>query len=183
MTRTAAACLVAALALAGCGGDDSDDGGDSGMQLESAAFEDGGQMPSRFTCDGEGRSPPLEWSGVPEEAKDLAVIVEDADVPVSAFVHWTVWHLPFADGGSGRVLEDDVAPEMVEGLTDLGQNGWFPPCPPAEDGDHRFVFTLHALDRVIDLPRKTTTPSLVRAAIVASSIAEAKLEVTYGPDE
>ena len=172
--RSAAACIAAALLVAGCG----DSGGSSEMRLVSPAFEDGDQLPSRFTCDGEGSSPPIGWSGVPEDAQDLALIVEDADVPVSAFVHWTAWSLPFADGGEGALPEGELAPGADEGISDLGSPGWAPPCPPEEDGAHRYVFTLHALEAPLDLP-KDATAAAVRSALVADSIAEAKLEATY----
>jgi Raf kinase inhibitor-like YbhB/YbcL family protein len=180
MRRAAAA--LALLALAGCGGDDSDRSPPrpalTQLTLESPAFAEGGRLPKRFTCDGRGASPPLRWSGVPDGTQDLALLVEDPDVPVSAFLHWAMWKLPFEPDGGGRVLEDNVAPEVDQGLSDAGARGWEPACPP--DGRHRYVFRLFALERGLDLP-KGAPGANVRAAIAATGVLEeARLEVTYG---
>jgi len=107
MRRAAVAALL--VALAGCGGDDDAEdvtttSAPDRIQLESPAFTDGGKLPARFTCDGEGISPPLRWSGVPDTAKDLVLVAEDPDVPTGAFTHWTVWKLPFQPDGQGRIL-------------------------------------------------------------------------------
>ena len=46
------------------------------MKLSSPAFAEGELIPSKYTCDGENVSPPLEWEGVPEQAKSLALITD-----------------------------------------------------------------------------------------------------------
>jgi Raf kinase inhibitor-like YbhB/YbcL family protein len=185
MRRAATAALV--VALAGCGG-----GGDSDesaappppassqkIHLTSPAFRNGDELPEQFTCDGDGISPPLRWSGVPDKARDLALLVEDPDVPVGAFTHWTLWKLPFQPDGSGRVLEGNVAPGMQQGQNDSGDVGWGPACPPEGDGPHHYVFTLHALTRPLDLTDGATATE-VRAALTATgSIASGRLEATY----
>jgi Raf kinase inhibitor-like YbhB/YbcL family protein len=178
MRRAAAA--VALLALAGCGGDDGDPGPapPAGLTLESPAFRDGGALPGRFACDGAGKSPPLRWSGVPDDAQDLALVVDDRDVPVGAFTHWTAWRLPFEPDGSGRVLEGNVPPEMAQGQNDAGSRGWAPVCPPDGDGAHTYVFTLYALDRPAEL-HPGASPAQVRAALTASALAQGRLEATY----
>ena len=38
------------------------------MTVSSPAFREGRPIPARFTCDGDGQSPPLDWHGVPAEA-------------------------------------------------------------------------------------------------------------------
>ena len=176
MRRAAAA--VALLALAGCGDGDERPAPGAPLTLESPAFRDGGTLPKRFTCDGAGKSPPLRWSGVPDEARDLALVVDDRDVPVGAFTHWTAWKLPFEPDGSGRVPEAHVPPEMVQGSGDAGDRGWSPACPPEGDGAHTYVFTLYALDRPAELSAGAS-PLQVRTAVTASAVAEERLEVTY----
>jgi len=66
------------------------------LKLTSTALAHRGQIPSKYTCDGEDISPPLAWSGVPAEAKSLVLIVDDPDAPDPAapkmtWVHWVLF--------------------------------------------------------------------------------------------
>ncbi|MCK4349504.1 MAG: YbhB/YbcL family Raf kinase inhibitor-like protein, partial [Candidatus Krumholzibacteria bacterium] len=60
------------------------------VELTSPVFEDGGTIPSKYTCDGADVSPPLEWSNVPEDTKSLALICDDPDAPMGTWVHWVL---------------------------------------------------------------------------------------------
>ena len=64
------------------------------IKLKSSAFDEGGMIPAKYTCDGEDISPPLAWSGVPESAKSLALISDDPDAPVGTWVHWVLYNVP-----------------------------------------------------------------------------------------
>jgi phosphatidylethanolamine-binding protein (PEBP) family uncharacterized protein len=85
--------------------------------LQSSAFDHGGPIPRRHSCEGEDLSPPLSWSGVPEDTRSLALVVDDPDAPAGTFTHWLGWALdPDADG----LDEGEAAP--VEGRNDFGTN-------------------------------------------------------------
>lgn len=120
-----------------------------GIELKSSAFEDGGTIPARYAKDGENVFPPLEWSGVPAQTRELALLVEDPDAPSGRFVHWIVIGLPpMLDR-----LETGQLPEpAVEACNDFGERGYGGPQPPEGDPPHRYVFTLLALDETVDLP-------------------------------
>ena len=65
----------------------------------SSAFEEGGAIPKKYTCEGQDVSPPLAWSGVPQGTKSLALIVDDPDAPdpkapMMTWVHWVLYNLP-----------------------------------------------------------------------------------------
>jgi phosphatidylethanolamine-binding protein (PEBP) family uncharacterized protein len=60
------------------------------IELKSPAFSEGDEVPTQFTCDGENISPPLGWSGVPEEAAELRVSLTDPDASRGPFTHWLV---------------------------------------------------------------------------------------------
>jgi Raf kinase inhibitor-like YbhB/YbcL family protein len=115
------------------------------MKITSSAFQEGGNIPSKFTCDGSDTSPPLQITGVPSEAKSLVLIADDPDAPSGLFTHWLVWNIPpqtnsIAEGG---------APKGVHGTNDFGKSGYKGPCPPP--GTHRYSFKIFALDRELDL--------------------------------
>jgi len=115
--------------------------------LDSPAFAHGRALPARFTADGEGISPPLRWSNLPDDTRSLILIVEDADSPTpSPLVHAIATGIPITKAG---LFEGELAPH--EGGPVIGKNSylkpaWLPPDPPPGHGTHRYVFQLFALD-------------------------------------
>ncbi len=142
-----------------------------GMKITSAAFKEGGAIPSKYTCDGDDSSPPLIISDVPKNAKTLALISDDPDAPMGTWVHWVVWNIP-AD--TKEIAEGEAPGE--EGTTDFGRTGYGGPCPPS--GTHRYFFKLYALDTELNLPGSTTKKQL-ESAMKGHVVAEAKLIGTY----
>ncbi len=135
------------------------------MQIGSSVFENGGGIPRRYTCDGEDRSPPLHWSGVPTQARSLVLIVDDPDAPDPAaprmtWVHWVLFNLPpDSDGLPEAVPSSALPPGTVEGINDWKRTGYGGPCPPI--GRHRYYFKLYALDSVLPVNRPLTKPQLL----------------------
>jgi Raf kinase inhibitor-like YbhB/YbcL family protein len=144
--------------------------------LRSPAFVHEGEIPRKYTCDGADVSPPLEWSGVPAEARSLALIVEDPDAPDPAapqtiWVHWILYNLPPDSRGLPEAVPvAALPPGTLEGLNDWNRPGYGGPCPPI--GRHRYFFRLFALSEVLpdlDFPRKddleqTMAPYLIEIA-------------------
>jgi Raf kinase inhibitor-like YbhB/YbcL family protein len=118
----------------------------AGLEITSGAFDDGGAIPRRQSCEGENLSPELAWAGVPEAARSLALIVDDPDAPVGTFTHWLAWGIVPGTGGLG---EGEAAPR--EGRNGFGTVGYAGPCPPPGHGRHRYYFRLHALDSDVEL--------------------------------
>lgn len=133
------------------------------MELKSQAFQAGETIPSKYTCDGQDISPPLNWSDPPTGTIGFALISDDPDAPVGTFVHWVMWNIP----ASTRALEEDLPKTASlsngtkQGTTDFRRIGYGGPCPPS--GTHRYFFKLYALDTTLDLPTSATKKDLVKA--------------------
>ena len=111
------------------------------MQIISPAFLNNQNIPSKYTCDGEGINPPLEFKEIPPNAQSLVLIVDDPDAPNGTWVHWTLWNI---DSITTSIAENSVPPKAIAGQTSSGQNIYGGPCPPS--GTHRYFFKLYALD-------------------------------------
>ncbi len=150
------------------------------LVIRSTAFEDGGEIPTVYACEGEDISPPLTITGVPQGAKSMVLIMDDPDAPDPAapkmvWVHWLVYNLP-ADTTS--------LPEVVANLpqgTEVGLNDWQradygSPCPPI--GRHRYFFKLYALDTLLTNLKQPNKVALLRA-LQGHVMAAAELMGTY----
>ena len=152
------------------------------IALTSAAFQDGGAIPAKYTQDGEKLSPPLAWTGVPQGAAGVVLLIEDPDAPSpSPLVHAIAWALPGADGelAEGALKSKGSA---GEGLS-LGRNAflgaaYLPPDPPPGHGPHRYVFQVYALDTSPDL-HGTPIRTQVTHAMKGHVIGRGRLIGTY----
>lgn len=135
------------------------------IELESVAFVDGAQIPKRFTADGEGTSPPLQWTGVPNDTRSLALIVEDADSPSwKPLVHAIATNIPpDCDGLDTGALKQHEGAFPTLGKNSFLKAGWMPPDPPPGHGPHRYVFQLFALDWVPELAERPGRSALIEA--------------------
>jgi Raf kinase inhibitor-like YbhB/YbcL family protein len=145
------------------------------LRLESEAFSEGGTIPKTYTCEGEDLSPPLAWTGVPEGAKSLVLIVDDPDAPdpkapKMTWVHWVLFNLPPETGGLAQGVKALPA-GTKSGINDWKRPGYGGPCPPI--GRHRYFFKLYALDTALtglSHPNKAAVEAAMRDHILAQSV-------------
>jgi Raf kinase inhibitor-like YbhB/YbcL family protein len=151
------------------------------LTLTSPAFKPGGQIPSRYTCEGDDVSPPLAWDGVPQGTKSLALIIDDPDAPDPkaprlVWVHWVVFNLPPEARGLGENAATEGLPQgAAVGPNDFKRSSYGGPCPPI--GRHRYFHKLYALDTT--LPLKSPTKAALEAAMDGHILAKAELIGTY----
>jgi Raf kinase inhibitor-like YbhB/YbcL family protein len=146
------------------------------MLLTSPSFENGGMIPSKFTCDGGEINPELQIQNIPPGTQSLALIVEDPDAPTpGGFVHWLVWNI---DPSLPYIKEESVPPGAIEGTNSANEIGYMAPCPPAGHGAHQYHFGLYALDAVLTLSHSTTVREL-RAEIERHLIDHTELIGSY----
>ncbi|RWZ79605.1 MAG: YbhB/YbcL family Raf kinase inhibitor-like protein [Candidatus Chaera renei] len=142
------------------------------MKLLSPAFADGQAIPARYSCEGADVNPALIIENVPAGTQSLALIMDDPDAPSGTFTHWAMFNL---DPATSLIAENNP-PKAARGQNSAEEPGYIGPCPPS--GRHRYIFTVYALDRALDLPDGVTADRL-RSAMADRTIEQARLTGTY----
>ena len=172
--------VLALLLATSCGGGDTVTGpapkAPELMRLRSPAFAAGGAIPSRFTCDGAGTSPPLTWTKPPAATREVALLMEDPDAPSGTFVHWTVYGLAPTTASIGEGAPPTGA---EQGQNSFGKRGYSGPCPPKGDKPHRYVFSLYALRSTATLDNGAPPGDVRKAIAKAEPLARGRLIGTF----
>ena len=135
-----------------------------------SSFKNGELIPSQHAysqCGGDNISPELTWHGAPENTQSFAVICRDPDARGGDFVHWGIFNIP----GTARSVEQSVPHgrkifgDWYQVSNDYGKDhkGYDGPCPPKKTGTHRYIFTVYALDKMLDPDQINTVPELEHA--------------------
>lgn len=152
------------------------------MQITSSAFQEGEEIPRKYTGEGADLSPPLKLEDVPDGAATLALIVDDPDAPSKTWVHWLIWNIP----ADRKAIPEDVPREeevavlggAQQGINDFDEIGYGGPMPPTGHGTHHYRFTLHALSEDLELEPGSDRAAL-EDAMDGKSMAVARLTGTY----
>src|SRR5437899_4245075 len=147
--------------------------GGAKMKITSSAFQEGSDIPSKFSRDGGNVNPPLRFEGTPPNAKSLVLIVDDPDAPVGLFTHWLVWNI---DPKTTQIAENSVPKGAVQGTNDFPGQRYDGPQPPS--GTHRYYFKIFAFDRMLDLKAGAKRRE-VDAAMKGHVIAQGELMGRY----
>jgi Raf kinase inhibitor-like YbhB/YbcL family protein len=181
----AAAIGVLGLVSTGCGDDDSDSGSadkladnevDHDLKITSTAFGEGEAIASQYTCDGANTQPQLAWEGVPDGAKELAVVVDDPDAGGGTFVHWVLFGL---DPSVTSLPEGGPLPDGArQAKNGAGNPEWMGPCPPPADDAHHYRFTVYALSEKLDADDGTDAAGVLND-ITDTALARGTLTATF----
>jgi Raf kinase inhibitor-like YbhB/YbcL family protein len=149
------------------------------LTLQSTDFAHGSSIPRLHTCEGKDVSPALQFGGVPQGAKSLALVAHDPDAPDPAapkmdYVHWVLYNIP--PGCKGIEQGGEAPAGSLPGLNDWKKSGYGGPCPPI--GRHRYFFVLYALDTILDDLGLPTRQRLERA-MAGHLLGKAELMGTY----
>lgn len=139
------------------------------LRLTSQAFVHDADLPDEQLGEDEGVSPPLEWSGVPEGTKEIAVVCEDPDADAGVVTHWVVYGIPPGEtslpGALPRQAYIESPFELCQGLNEYDEVGYSGPAADLDRGPHRIFFRIFALDvELLDLPPGATRTELRQAA-------------------
>jgi Raf kinase inhibitor-like YbhB/YbcL family protein len=128
------------------------------LKISSPAFENGGKIPKKYSCDGANVSPPLKIEIVPSNTKSLALVFDDSDAPSGTYVHWILWNIA---PGVREIKENSIPEGVVQGTNDFKKRNYGGPCPPRRA--HKYVFKIYALDILLNLNPNGTKKDLEKA--------------------
>lgn len=150
------------------------------FSLSSNAFDQGGMIPKKHTCDGPDLSPALKWIEPPDGTKSVMLIMDDPDAPVGTWVHWVLYNLPPETRELHEAFPtyEKLPNGALQGMNDFRKIGYGGPCPPKGPA-HRYFFKLYALDTMLSLGAKAAKQE-VEKAMKGHVLAEAQLMGKYG---
>lgn len=128
---------------------------DSKLTVTSTSFQNNASIPMKYSCEGEETSPPLQVTGIPSEAKSLAIILHDPDAGQNGFTHWVAWNINV----DGNIREGFKGGN--QGKNGAGQSGYKGMCPPT--GTHHYHFMVYALDTMLDIDDNTGKTGLEKS--------------------
>jgi Raf kinase inhibitor-like YbhB/YbcL family protein len=128
------------------------------LMISSPAYENNGNIPKKYTCDGANINPPLKIENVPQQAKSLALIFDDIDAPGASYVHWILWNI---EPATKEIKENSVPEGATQGTNDFKKQNYGGPCPPTRP--HRYAFKVYALDARLDLSPDSKKADLEKA--------------------
>jgi Raf kinase inhibitor-like YbhB/YbcL family protein len=149
------------------------------LQIISDSITEGGNIPVRYSCQGDNVNPTLYIHNIPERTKTLAVIMEDPDAPGGVFTHWTAWNLP------PDIMLPENKQHHMSGLNGSGKTGYIGPCPPS--GTHRYYFHVFALDAALKIEngadRKTMEEAMKKHILAKGSLMGKYKKISTGSHE
>ena len=149
------------------------------LSVSSPAFQEGGRIPTKYTCEGQDTSPQLSWSEPPAGTQSFALITDDPDAPGGVFTHWVLFNIP----SDSRELPEAVTTQAklpigaLQGKNDFGRVGYGGPCPPP-GRPHRYQFTIYAVNQSLELKAGVSKKQLINA-IQGHILAQGQLTGTY----
>lgn len=162
--------MLACCALAACGdGEEVTTQVPAAIEVTSSAFAADEQIPVVYSCAGRNISPPLEWTGIPEQAREVALVVDDPDAPRGTFTHWILFGL---SPSTSSLAEDSVPQGAQQAKNSAGRAEYAGPCPPS--GTHHYRFTVYALDAPLELDDGADTGEALDA-ISEHAVAQGRL--------
>ncbi|MGZ3579032.1 MAG: YbhB/YbcL family Raf kinase inhibitor-like protein [Syntrophales bacterium] len=157
------AMLLLPMMFVSCSGSGGDAKKVAVLEVKSTGFGHAKSMSDKYTCDDVDISPPLEWKNAPAGTKSFAVICETPDAPTGNWVQWVIYDIPanMTNLPQAVAKTGELDFGAKQGKNDFDQVGYFGPCLPA--GEHRFFFTVYALDSLTNLKAGAKKEELVEA--------------------
>lgn len=166
----------------GCNGTSGSDGGGSGgsgssaFKVSSTTISDGGIMPQEYSCDGDGVSPPISWSGAPIGTQSYAVVMHHEAAPDDIHTYLILYNIP---AGVSHLDAGATGIGAFGANTVNGLNEYSPPCSQGP-GDKSYTITVYALSGLPDISVEAEVDrETILAAIAPITLDSDSITFTY----
>lgn len=144
------------------------------IKITSAAFKAGGPIAAKYTCDGAGVSPPLQWQGIPHGTSEVFMLAIDLSGSAGDAIQWAVAGL---SPTTTEIPEGHLPAGAVAGVNSAGKVGWGGICG-AKGQLHRVGFLFYALKHKLNL-KAGFNPIEVRGGLKGATLATGLTLATY----
>ena len=132
--------------------------------VTSPAFKDGESIPKKYSGEDIEISPPLFFENIIEEAKSIAIIMQDINSPLGSINHWVIWNIPPQSTLPEDIPKTNKLPNLgdaIQGKNIMRKTGYMGPKPPW--GTHTYTFYVYVLDTILTLPLGANKKKLKKA--------------------
>jgi hypothetical protein len=144
------------------------------IKVTSTAFKAGGPIAVKYTCDGAGTSPPLQWQGVPSGAAEVFVLAVDLSGGSKSVVQWAIAGIP---PSATSIPEGSLPAGAIAGVNSAGKVGWGGMCGTKGQLQH-VGFLFYALRQKLKL-KPGFNPLEVRGGLKGATLATGLTLATY----
>ncbi len=149
------------------------------IQVKSSAFTNMGMLADKYSAYFQDVSPEISWTGIPNNAKSLVLMMEDPDASLKPVTHWIMANIsPNITNLPENVMKTEKYVAGIQGANHTGKIGYYGPMPPPADKPHNYHFQVFALDTMLDLPSGFNRQALLDA-MKGHVIAKGEIIGTY----
>jgi phosphatidylethanolamine-binding protein (PEBP) family uncharacterized protein len=147
------------------------------ISLTSTAFQNGHELPAQYTCAGANISPPLHWSKLPPEAKELLIIALQVRKSGRNKIAWALGGIK---PSSAEIAAGTLPPGAILGQNQTGKEKWGGVCGGKKGERQRIAFLMYALRSKLNL-KQGFDPIANRPKLKASTISTGLTIAGYKP--
>ncbi len=147
------------------------------ISLTSTAFQNGHELPAQFTCAGANISPPLRWSKLPGEAKELLIVALQVRKSGRNKIVWAVGGI---EPSAAQIAAGALPPGAILGQNQTGKEKWGGVCGGKKGERQRIAFLMYALRSKLKL-KPGFDPIAIRPKLKASTISTGLTIAGYTP--
>jgi Raf kinase inhibitor-like YbhB/YbcL family protein len=132
--------------------------------VKTPAFAHEGLIPIEYTGYGADVSPELQLQNIAENAKSIAIVMNDMGHPIPGYNHWIIWNVSVMETIPANIPHGKTV-ESLSGAVQgrgYGKHRYRGPKPPF-NWSHKYHFDVYVLDCILDLHAASKKRDLLTA--------------------